>query len=61
MIDAFTGAFGWFQIPESSNQAKHIKEHIDASEFFLNRARSKTSDSAEHKSFQKLFTGEEFL
>ena len=57
MIDAFTGAFGWFQLPEPSNQVKHIKEHIDASEFFLNRARSKTADFPDHKSFQRQYTG----
>merc|ERR1711892_802541 len=56
MIDAFTGAFGWFQLPEPSNQVKHIKEHIDASEFFLNRARSKTADFPDHKSFQRQYT-----
>ena len=56
MIDAFTGAFGWFQIPEKSNQSKHVKEHIDAADFFLNRAKSKTGET-EHKIFQQRFTG----
>lgn len=39
MIDAATGAFGWFNIATSQAQSQMIKEHQDASVYYMNRVK----------------------
>jgi len=54
MIEASLGLFGWFQLNNVKESQKHIKEHINASVFFLNRVKTESSDLSEKELHKNL-------